>query len=1731
MSESNSAPRMTKVEYDPFASPDLARAVPTTEAQREIWFADQLGRDASLAYNESISLQIRGPLAIQALQDALLALADRHEALRSTLSGDGLSLLIAPRGSLRAQLVDLSAQREEARVATLDELRSTAVETPFDLVNGPLFRCDLIRLAAECHELIVTGHHIVCDGWSFGVIATELISLYATISSGTSERTLPFADSYGDHALEQAGDDYRAVAEANTRWWVQCFDDARPVLELPVDRPRQAQRGFASLREDVVIDAALADGVRRLGARCGASLFVTLFATFGALMGRLAGQNDVVVGVPAAGQSASGKSALVGHCVQLLPIRVAADLDQPFAALVAGTRTRVLDAYDHQACTYGSLLKKLQVQRDPSRLPLVSVLFNLDAAIRSEDLSLAGLSVELRSNPRHFENFDLFLNASQVGTEIVLECQYNTGLFDAGSVRRWLLLYREALARLVQEPNQTTAQAFSPTADDLALLARFNATASAHSRERRVDELVTAQAAATPDAIAVVAGDLRMTYRELDERANALARDLRRRGTGTGDLVGLYCGRNEHMMVGLLGILKAGAGYIPMDPAFPADRLEYMSSDAKANFIVSDRSVEGAWNFSRAQRVAIDELGRLAEAQQPAGSADDVAYVIYTSGSTGRPKGVRVPHRTVTNLLASVTREPGMVASNVVLSVTTLSFDIAVSEVILPLTVGASVVVADRSQATDGDRLRELIERERVDFIDATPSTWRLLLAAGWRGGPLLKAICTGEPLPPDLGRELLPRVGELWNGYGPTETTVWSSFHRVLVADGPVPIGHPVANTEIHVVDEKLRPVPVGVVGELFIGGEGVTLGYLGRDDLTAERFLPDPFRPGSRWYKTGDLGRWRADGVLECLGRSDHQVKVRGYRIELGEIEANLTRHPDIDRAVVVTREDDPGDVRLVAYAVSRGPALDAAALRDFLRRSLPEYMIPSHVMQLDAIPLLPNGKIDRKSLPRPETQLDGARADHVAPRTPIEAQLLEAMEQVLNLPGLGVRDDFFAFGGHSLLAAKLTARLNKELGLSLPLRTIFEVPTVEGLARAVEAARGTAAAPRRGVERRSDQGVAPLTVMQERIRFMEQLHPGRVVYNTPSAHRLSGPFDRQAFESAFNRMLQRQPSLRTFIAQDASGPVQRVLPNLAYRLGFDDLSTLPQAEREPELMRRMQVIIDRPIPIGEAPLFHAGLYRMSSQEHVFLFMPHHIIWDGWSFDLLYEEMAALYPAALSGTPAVLPPPATSYVDYAHWHAQWMQGEECRAQMQYWKQRYAGIDAPRGLPTDHSRGAGMTGAGAVEWVHVDKALTERLRRVALASGATLNMLTMAVYAAMIGEAIGSSSLVVGVPVRGRLSSEVESVMGFFNNLLPVHLRVESERSFPEWLSALKRELLDAFANQEVPFERLATEPEIARHAHRAGLYQSLFSFQDARERQRRWGPLAHASVLVMQKGATEDFGLWLMEVPGGLEGGINYNADLFDAATARIFRDRFVGLLRRLAHAPDRTVDGLLADEGADAVAYTAWVRSRQSPERRPAPVAAPTPPALDAREVRMAAIWASLLGIEAGQISPLDNFFDLGGNSLLVMQAVASAEREFGVTIDPRRLVYESLGKLAAAGTAEASKATSAPDRRRDGLARLWAGLLGIDVEQIQSGDNFFDLGGNSLLAMRAVSESKRQLGLTVDPRRYVYETLEQLCATAPTADAAEAIEAVAIAAETAPATGGLLSRVLGRFGRRP
>lgn len=1651
MSDTLKPASATAVDYDPFADGEtLARVVPATEAQREIWLACQLGGDATLAYNESISLRLRGALDPSRLQAAVQGLVDRHDALRATLGADGQDLFIADRLTLTVPLTTVDAVTPAQRADAIRQLAQEQVDTPFDLERGPLLRAQIVQFDPTEWVLILTAHHIICDGWSFGVLVNELAQLYAA----GDDADQPSIASYGDYALALHDAEHSATAESDLRYWLSVYADAVPQLDLPTDRPRSPVRSFAAAREDYRLSAATLEAVRKLAKRQGASLFVTLYAVYAGLIARLSGQSDVVVGISAAAQAAEGLLSLVGHCVSLLPIRLKTDLEASVADLIAQARSAVLDAQDHQGLSFGALLKHLQFERQPGRMPLVPVLFNLDSRIDPAIFAAAGLQAELTSNPRDAENFELYLNATPGPDGLLLECQYKTELFDRTTVRRWLALFEEALQRAAATPDMSLAEDLAPTAAEQALLRQWNDTARPYATAQRLSDLLAASLRQHADAQALVFEGQALSYAELDRRARRLALELRGRGAGPGQRVGLYLPRSLDLIVALVGIVYSGGAYVPLDPDLPAERLAGMAEDAALALLITQTTLHqhiAPALPAGCETLFIDNSESTATdtdvmpSVDLLGTADDPAYVIFTSGSTGRPKGAINAHRGIVNRLLWMQERYQLLPGERVLQKTPFSFDVSVWEFFWPLVTGATMVIARPDGHRDSAYLTELVQRERVDVMHFVPSMLRFFLdepaVAGCSG--LRQVLCSGEALAPDLVEKffhLLPNT-RLANLYGPTEAAVDVSAWDCQpgVQPGAVPIGAPIANTRLHVLDQTLRPLPIGVAGDLYIGGVQVGLGYVSRPDLTAERFIADPFDADGRLYKTGDIARWRVDGALEYLGRSDHQVKLRGYRIELGEIETRLLAADGIANAVAIIREDVPGDIRLVAYVAGRGGAVDVDALRERLRQQLPDFMVPQSIVALERIPLLSSGKLDRRALPAPSALRPAGPQARVAPRNEVEAAVLAAMEEVLRLPSLSIHDDFFGLGGHSLLAAKLIARLNQALDLQLPLRSVFEAPSAEKLAVVAQRSPSDDAPRRPPIQHQPDRRAAPLTAQQERIAFLEELHPDRVTYNSPSAHRLMGRMDIPAFTRAFAEVVQRQPVLRTEIVTLEGIHAQRVVDSVDVALQVEDLSSLADDAREAELTRRMRSIIDTPIDIRHAPLWRAALYRLTDDEHVFLFMPHHIIWDGWSFDLLYSEMAAALGGDGSTAPSRLPPLPVSYADYADWQAQWIHSPAFRQLLEDWNSRVEKQEPPQALGTDRPRGPGMSGVGATELVSIDGATTERLRQLARDTNLTLNMLTMAIYGAMMADLASHNSIIVGMPMRARLSLEVEPVMGFFNNLLTLHLDIERGHSLAAFFADFKRSLLDLLQYEDVPFECLVDETQARGRSPQAGLYQVLFSFQDARERERQWGSLRQTNIPIFQQGATEDLGLWLMEAPQGLEGGFTYNADIYTEQTARHLHSCYLALLQRAVAEPQQTLGSLL--DGIDIDVRQA-LRNLATAPATPAPsgIAAGTEEhaaqrALTPTEQTMIDIWAPLLGLEPGQITPQDNYFDLGGDSLSARRVIAGMHTITGKSIRTQSFVLESLEQLAREYDQAVPQSTS-----RTGLMRRLLGRLG-------------------------------------------------------------------------------------------
>ncbi len=1029
---------------------------PLSFAQQRLWFIEQL-EPGTHAYNSARAARLRGPLDTAVLRRSMGDIVERHEALRTSFTAtDGRPVqVIAGTVSLPLPITDLGGFPEDEREARARHLAEEEIRRPFDLTRAPLLRVRLLRLGPEEHILVLTMHHIVSDEWSQGVLFRELAALYEAHLAGNPSPLQPLPIRYADYAVWQREWLQGERLEPELAYWRERLQGAPPVLELPTDRRRPAKQTFRGAKQSLLLPRQLGPGLRALSRSEGATLFMTLLAAFQALLARYTGQDDIVVGSPIAGRTRMETEGLIGFFVNTLVLRTDLSGDPTFRELLRRVREVAFGAYDHQDLPFERLVEELQPERRLSHSALLQVMFTLQNA-PAPIPRLAGLEVEPEPIERGVAKFDLslFLRDDVEGLRALLE--YNTDLFDAGTMARLLGHFRTLLEGIVTDPDRRLSELPLLTEPERhQALVEWNATDAAPPRETTVHGLFEAQVARTPDAIAVMFEGDALSYRELDRRANRLARLLQARGVGPEVPVGLCVERSLEMLVGLLAILKAGGAYLPLEPAYPRERLELMLADAAVPVLVTQRELLAALPRGTAAAVCVDaeDAGPAPGSQAPVDSdvtGEQLAYVIYTSGTTGRPKGVQITHRAAVNLFTSLAGLLELDSHDTMFAVSTLTFDVATFELLFPLIVGARVAIAPREITMDGRLLSAAMVRAGATAMHATPATWRLLVESGWTGAPLRKAFSGGEALPASLAEELLARGLPLWDLYGPTETTMCSAGAPVR-AGVPLWLGNLFANTRLYLLDRHLMPVPVGVPGELYIAGAGLARGYLGRPGLTADRFPPDPFSqaPGARMYRTGDVMRRRPDGGLEFLGRTDHQVKLRGFRIELGEIEAVLTRHPAVRQVVVLAREDWPGDKRLVAYVLpAAGAAPAIGELRDHLRRKLPDYMVPSAFVLLSGFPRTSSGKVDRSALPAPDHQPHAA-STYVAPRSALERLLAGICTEVLGVERMGANDDFFALGGHSLLATRVIARLEANLGVEVPVRLLFEAPTVAGLA----------------------------------------------------------------------------------------------------------------------------------------------------------------------------------------------------------------------------------------------------------------------------------------------------------------------------------------------------------------------------------------------------------------------------------------------------------------------------------------------------------------------------------------------------------------------------------------------------------------------------------------------------------------------------------------------------------
>jgi amino acid adenylation domain-containing protein len=1039
---------------------DLGPA-PLSFEQQRIWFFHQLEPQSPL-YHMPIAAELHGVLQPHALQRALDAVVARHEAFRTRFVGDDPMQVVDAPSPVPMSFVDLRELPAAQRKAEARRILEAEARRPFDLGRDLMIRAALVRIDAEEWMFMILMHHIVSDDWSWRVLCEEVATLYPALAAGTRVELPEVPVQYGDFTVWCREALLGKTLQDHLAYWRQELAGAPGVLELPADHPRPAIQTFHGASEWLKFSTALTAKLNAFSQRFNVTIFTTLLAAFETLVHRYTGQEDLLVGSPVAGRTRGNLENAIGLFVNLVALRNDLSGNPPFDELLRRVREKVFEALARQELPFEKLVEELRPRRTSSHSPLVQMMFALQDELM-ESLRLPGIAVTPIEVETGTAKFDLTFTIVRSATGLNCCAEYNTDLFDQGTIRRMLGHYERLLEGVVANPSQRLSDLPLVTEEENQQFIEWNRTAGEFPRDRCVHELFAAQAGQAPDAIAIEFAERQLTYRELNRQSNQLAHHLRRLGVGTETLVAICVERSIEMIVGLLGILKAGGAYVPLDPSYPAERLRFMLADSGTLLVLTQSNLRSRLNelqLPDVRLLEVDQLNLAGEREDNSAaevSSGNLAYVIYTSGSTGRPKGVQIPHRAVVNVLHSMQREPGLTRKDTLLSITSISFDIAALEIFLPLITGANLVLAGTETISESARLTELITKSKATVMQATPSLWRFLVESGWTGNRRLKILCGGESLSRELADQLLSRGAAVWNLYGPTETTIWSTACKMEPGAEPVSIGRPIANTQVHILDSQLQPVPIGCPGGLYIGGEGLARGYLNRPDLTAEKFISDPFDHDAlspRLYKTGDIARFRADGRIECLGRADHQVKLRGHRIDPGEIESVLRQHRAVRDALVLMREDEPGQQRLAAYWIcTNGLSPDNEELQQFLKGKLPDYMIPSAFVVLQKFPLTPNGKIDRNALPVPDHAMAPSAEPFAAPTTPAEQMLAEIWQEILAFERVGIHDNFFRIGGHSLLGMQMMSRVRKAFQADLSLRNIFEAPTIAELAKLLE------------------------------------------------------------------------------------------------------------------------------------------------------------------------------------------------------------------------------------------------------------------------------------------------------------------------------------------------------------------------------------------------------------------------------------------------------------------------------------------------------------------------------------------------------------------------------------------------------------------------------------------------------------------------------------------------------
>ncbi|WP_261854730.1 non-ribosomal peptide synthetase [Vibrio spartinae] len=1451
---------------------------------------------------------------IETFISALQHVVQRHDILRTAVVWDGLNTPVqvvwreAPVVLKTLQASQLEHVEQTGDVADALSRHFDPTRTRMDTQHAPMIEIYKVADPAQDRWLLCFLFHHLCNDHTTLELLVEEVQSYMTGQEATLPKPLPFRNFVAQTTLNQSGRDEQL------RYFQALLGDLdEPCVPFGLQTQSELTEGV-----HVAIEPHLAEQVRVLARQKGLSPAALFHLAWGLVVRMATGQDDVVFGTVLFGRMAGGEGAdrVLGMFLNTLPLRISF-AGASVASALAQTQQRLGELLEHE---HTSLALAQQCSGLSNQTPLFSSLLNYryqgGSAQHTEESDALGTVVFAAENT----NYPLTVAVNDIvngGFSLDIHVSRSIGGERIGAM---IVTALNGVVSTLMTPADTSIDTLDllPVDERDNVLSRFNQTAMPYSEQACLHQLFAAQAAQTPDATAVVSGDDSLSYAALNTQANQLAHRLIALGVTPGSYVAVMVERSCAMVTTLLATLKAGGAYVPLDPLFPSERLQYMVADSRPVVLITDGTVDVAQTFGeQAAQLQVLDLNHesltdelVVNPEVATLSSEHLAYVIYTSGSTGQPKGVMVPHRAVVNFLTSQQHQHQVNGDDRLLAVTTISFDIHVLEIYLPLVSGAALHLADKALSRDGEALAAYLDNQAITLFQATPATWKLLLAAGWQGSPRLSGLIGGESFSKVLADEILGRVGRLWNMYGPTETTVWSATHPLSLRDEGVLIGKPIDNTRIYILDDAHQPVPVGVSGEIYIAGAGVTSGYLNRDDLTAERFIPDPFtaESGALMYQTGDLGRWDSDGRISCLGRCDFQVKIRGFRIELGEIESLMQGYTGIADAVVAAPEMADGEPRLVGYYVAADAAQSGESLVDGLKAELrcrlPDYMVPGIYIALDAFPLTPNGKVDRKALPAVDAS-DLPQRAYEPPQGDVEVQLAEIWSGLLGVTQVGRHDDFFELGGHSLIAIQLVSRIRVALGLELSLTTLFAHPVLSELAATLQDSHLASQQRLPAIMPLSDQQTPPLSLAQQRLWFLSQMNPAASsAYIIAGGTRLRGRLNVEALQQALDRIVARHEILRTHFTE-CDGLATQVVASET--VGF------------PLMMATQTDVPFQPqFSLESGRLLQGQLIRVSDEEHWLRIAMHHIISDGWSVNVFIRELGELYNAFTQGDADPLPPLTIQYGDFAAWQQRYLQGEILQQQQAYWTQQLQGIPECLTLPTDRIRPAYQSYDGAVIPVQLDQTITDGLRDLSRRQGCTLYMTLLASWSALMGRLASQDDVVIGSPVAGRTSAEVEPLIGMFVNTQAIRVDLSDHLNTIDLLKQVKATTLAAQMHQDIPFEQVVESVAPTRNMSHPPLFQVMLSLQNTPQAAQALSGVTLSLLETERRTAQFDLTLDLFETDGQLTGTLNYATALFDTVTVQRYLGYWQALLQQMVSAPTQAVGSLhiLPDTERDLV-----------------------------------------------------------------------------------------------------------------------------------------------------------------------------------------------------------------------